>query len=124
MRRFFMPIPTTRRPCRRRPPRTIGDALDAKHVDWVWYSGAWDAALADGRRPPFKPRTAIYAPDSPGGNPDFQPHHQPFNYLRALRSRSACRATCGTSEGLPSSCSPPPRADVCRPLRSTNRRAM
>jgi len=22
----------------------------------------------------------IYAPLTPGGNPDFQPHHQPFNY--------------------------------------------
>ncbi|MEP6546027.1 MAG: acid phosphatase [Gammaproteobacteria bacterium] len=65
------------------PPQTagtIGDALDAKHVNWAWYSGAWDTALADGRRPPLKPRTAIYAPDSPGGNPNFQPHHQPFNY--------------------------------------------
>ncbi len=59
---------------------TIGDALDAKHVNWVWYSGAWDAALADGRRPPSKTRSVIYAPDSPGGNPNFQPHHQPFNF--------------------------------------------
>jgi acid phosphatase len=60
--------------------RTIGDALDTRHVSWVWYSGAWDAALADGRRSPLKTRTAIYAPESPGGSPDFQPHHQPFNY--------------------------------------------
>jgi acid phosphatase len=65
------------------PPQTqatIGDALDAKHVNWIWYSGAWDAALADGRRSPLMSRTAIYAPATPSGNPDFQPHHQPFNY--------------------------------------------
>ena len=65
------------------PPQnqaTIGDALDSKHVNWIWYSGAWNTALADGRRPPSEPRTAIYAPATPGGNPDFQPHHQPFNY--------------------------------------------
>ena len=65
------------------PPQTqatIGDALDAKRVKWIWYSGAWNAALADGRRPPPEPRTAIYAPETPGGSPDFQPHHQPFNY--------------------------------------------
>ncbi len=65
------------------PPQTqasIGDALDAKHVDWAWYSGAWDAALADGRRPPLAMREVIYAPETPGGSPDFQPHHQPFNY--------------------------------------------
>jgi acid phosphatase len=65
------------------PPQnqtTIGDELDAKRVNWIWYSGSWDAALADGRRPPLKAREAIYAPETPGGNPDFQPHHQPFNY--------------------------------------------
>jgi len=60
--------------------RTIGDALDAKRIGWIWYSGSWDAALADGRQSPLKPREAIYAPAAPGGNPDFQPHHQPFNY--------------------------------------------
>jgi acid phosphatase len=59
---------------------TVGDALDAKRIDWIWYSGSWDAALADGRRPPSEPREAIYAPEFPGANPDFQPHHQPFNY--------------------------------------------
>jgi len=65
------------------PPQTlatIGDRLSARHVDWAWYSGSWDAALADGRQPPSKSRATIYAPDSPGGDPDFQPHHQPFNY--------------------------------------------
>jgi acid phosphatase len=65
------------------PPQsapTIGDRLDAKHVPWAWYSGSWNAALADGRRPPAQVRRAIYAPPTPGGSPDFQPHHQPFNY--------------------------------------------
>jgi acid phosphatase len=65
------------------PPQTaatIGDALDAKRVNWIWYSGSWDAALADGRRSALKSRTVIYAPSTAGGNPDFQPHHQPFNY--------------------------------------------
>ena len=65
------------------PPQTqatIGDALDAKQVHWTWYSGSWNTALADGRRPPLESREAIYAPETPFGNPDFQPHHQPFNY--------------------------------------------
>ena len=65
------------------PPQnqaTIGDALDAQHVDWIWYAGSWNAALADGRRSPLEARAVIYAPQTPGGNPDFQPHHQPFNY--------------------------------------------
>jgi acid phosphatase len=60
--------------------RTIGDALDAKGVSWAWYSGSWTAALADGRRAAHDARTVIYTPETPGGNPDFQPHHQPFNY--------------------------------------------
>jgi len=65
------------------PPQTqttIGDLLEARHIDWVWYSGAWDRALADGEQPASRPRAAIYAPDTPAGSPDFQPHHQPFNY--------------------------------------------
>lgn len=65
------------------PPQTqttIGDLLDAQQVAWAWYAGAWNAALDDGRQPGTRARKAIYAPDTPGGAPDFQPHHQPFNY--------------------------------------------
>jgi acid phosphatase len=65
------------------PPQsgpTIGDELDEKHISWAWYSGSWKAALADGSRPSDQERRVIYAPETPEGNPDFQPHHQPFNY--------------------------------------------
>jgi acid phosphatase len=51
------------------PPQTfatIGDRLSAKGVDWAWYSGAWQFAL-DHR--------------DTGAVPDFQYHHQPFNYF-------------------------------------------
>jgi acid phosphatase len=67
------------------PPQTrqtIGDALDAKSIPWVWYAGSWAAAVRDGVRPPAKRREVIYAPESAGGNPDFQAHHQPFNYYQ------------------------------------------
>jgi acid phosphatase len=67
------------------PPQTqatIGDKLDAKGVPWIWYADAWIAALADGRQSPAKTRQAIYAPLYPGAAPDFQPHHQPFNYYQ------------------------------------------
>jgi acid phosphatase len=69
------------------PPQTaatIGDALDAKHIDWIWYAGSWNAAIQDGSRAPKKIREVIYAPAAPGGSPDFQPHHQPFNYYAAF----------------------------------------
>ena len=65
------------------PPQdgpTIGDRLSAKDISWTWYSGAWNAALADGAQPAGKKRQVIYAPETPSGSPDFQPHHQPFNY--------------------------------------------
>ncbi|MDP9011053.1 MAG: acid phosphatase [Pseudomonadota bacterium] len=65
------------------PPQsapTIGDRLSAKNVTWTWYSGAWNAAIADGKQPAAKKRRVIYAPNTPAGSPDFQPHHQPFNY--------------------------------------------
>jgi acid phosphatase len=65
------------------PPQsapTIGDRLNERSVAWTWYAGAWEAALQDGRQPADKPRQVIYAPETPAGTPDFQPHHQPFNY--------------------------------------------
>ncbi|MBA1244524.1 acid phosphatase [Pseudomonas japonica] len=48
----------------------IGDKLSRKGVDWAWYAGGWQATLDQ-----FK--------DSPGipKIPNFQYHHQPFNYF-------------------------------------------
>ena len=59
---------------------TIGDQLTAASVDWAWYATAWDAATADGTQDPTKARTVIYTPSTANGTPDFQPHHQAFNY--------------------------------------------
>ena len=42
---------------------TIGDRLDAKGIDWAWYSGGWDDAVAH------------------RADPLFQFHHQPFAYF-------------------------------------------
>ena len=61
--------------------RNIGDALDAKRINWAWYAGSWNAAVEDGRRSPSKMREVIYAPQTAAGAPDFQAHHQPFNYF-------------------------------------------
>jgi acid phosphatase len=73
------------------PPQsqlTIGDELDAKRINWTWYAGSWQAAIADGTRPPEKAREVIYAPLTAGGSPDFQPHHQPFNYFQRFDPKS------------------------------------
>ncbi|OYU96703.1 MAG: acid phosphatase [Burkholderiales bacterium PBB5] len=75
------------------PPQTaptIGDRLSAKGVRWAWYSGGWDAAVADGRQAPSVKRSVIYA----GGptSPMFQPHHQPFNYYSRFAPGTADRA--------------------------------
>jgi len=59
--------------------RTIGDTLSAKGITWAWFAGAWDAAVADGRRDPKDTREVIY--NRGPGSPIFQPHHQPFNYF-------------------------------------------
>jgi acid phosphatase len=60
----------------------IGDMLSAKGVDWAWYGGAWQAALdghGDGPESEFPDR------------PNFQAHHQPFNYFASLAPGSAAR---------------------------------
>ena len=59
--------------------KTIGDTLSDKSIDWVWYAGAWDLALADGTQSPDKPRKVIFK--KANDSPNFQPHHQPFNYF-------------------------------------------
>lgn len=56
---------------------TIGDLLSGKGVSWAWYAGAWNDAVTDGTQDPTKARTIIYN----GKTPNFQPHHQPFNYF-------------------------------------------
>jgi len=62
------------------PPQTydtIGDLLSRKKVSWAWYGGAWQAAL-----------------DARGGGekPNFQYHHQPFNYFKQFAPGTAARA--------------------------------
>jgi acid phosphatase len=57
--------------------RTIGDLLSDKKVSWAWYGGAWQATL-----------------DGKGGAdaPNFQYHHQPFNYFKQFAPGTAARA--------------------------------
>ncbi|HEX8784669.1 MAG TPA: acid phosphatase [Telluria sp.] len=62
------------------PPQTyntIGDLLSRKGVSWAWYAGAWQAAL-DGR--------------GEGSRPNFQFHHQPFNYFKNYAPGTHARA--------------------------------
>jgi acid phosphatase len=53
---------------------TIGDLLSGAGVDWAYYAGAWDFARS---HPPF-------AAGSSKASPNFQYHHQPFNYFAAF----------------------------------------
>ncbi|HEX2911818.1 MAG TPA: alkaline phosphatase family protein [Chloroflexia bacterium] len=58
------------------PPQTmptIGDRLSEKNIDWAWYSGGWNDAIA--------------------GKPDdyFQFHHQPFAYFKQYAEGSSQR---------------------------------
>ena len=69
---------------------TIGERLSDKRINWVWYAEAWNAALADGTQPAAVPRKVIY--NSASGAPNFQPHHQPFNYLARYAPGTAARA--------------------------------
>jgi phospholipase C len=64
-------------PCSLWPQQTIGDLLSAKGVSWAWYSGAWQATL-DGKN-------ALPVPN-------FQFHHQPFNYFADMAPGTTERA--------------------------------
>ena len=59
-------------------------------MNWAWYAGGWSIALADGRRPASEKRKIIYTREN--GSPNFQPHHQPFNYHARFAPGTADRA--------------------------------
>lgn len=75
----YMPRPASANdPAKLLPPMeetTIGDRLTEKGVNWAWYSGGWNDAIA--------------------GHPDmsFQFHHQPFAYFKAYGDGTQARAT-------------------------------
>ncbi len=70
--------------------KTVGDTLSAKAVSWAWYSGGWNAAVVDGMQSPEMARHVIY--ERAAGSPNFQPHHQPFNYFARFAPGTADRA--------------------------------
>ncbi len=75
------------------PPQTaptIGDRLSERGVSWAWYAGGYRQALADGEQAPGVKRRIIYTRD--GDSPNFQPHHQPFNYFARYAPGTAERA--------------------------------
>ena len=62
---------------------SIGDVLSEAGVEWAWYAGGWQLALdgqGDGDHKIF--------PEVP----NFQPHHQPFNYFRSFAPGTSARA--------------------------------
>src|SRR3546814_650634 len=60
---------------------TIGDMLSQRGVDWAWYAGGWDVALAGHANDAQFP-----------SRPNFQPHHQPLNYFVQFAPGTAARA--------------------------------
>ncbi len=80
------------------PPQNqtnIGDLLTAKGVDWAYYSGAWNFAQAHA---PFANETT----DNINADPNFQYHHQPFNYFdRFDPNRPAGKTIQRDSNGYP-----------------------
>jgi phospholipase C len=55
----------------------IGDLLSGKGITWAYYAGAWQATLDGKNAQPV---------------PDFQYHHQPFNYFADMAPGTKARA--------------------------------
>jgi acid phosphatase len=68
---------------------TIGDTLSAKSITWAWYAGGYNDAWKDGTRPATEKRWSIYTRADKA--PNFQPHHQPFNYYARFAPGTADR---------------------------------
>ena len=72
------------------PPQTqptIGDQLYAKGVAWKWYGGAFTSTLDHATGDRAFPSTTV-----PGSAPNYQFHHQPFNYYKAFDPATAAAA--------------------------------
>ena len=63
--------------CPEQEHETIGCLLSAQHVSWAWYAGGWQAVL-DGH--------------GEGNKPNFQYHHQPFNYFKQFAPGKEARS--------------------------------
>ncbi len=75
------------------PPQshaTIGDRLSARGVDWAWYAGGWGEAL-NGHGEGEGQNQEKGAPDFMR-RPNFQEHHQPFNYYTRFAPGTKDRA--------------------------------
>ena len=70
---------------------TIGDTLTARGIDWKWYAGLWNAALQDGIHAVSSRDHKVIYSEVPG-RPDFEPHHQPFNYYARFDPTTAAGA--------------------------------
>jgi len=57
----------------------IGDLMTAKGLDWAWYAGGWQAAVDSTASTGFP------------SSPNFQAHHQPFNYFKSTAPGTAAR---------------------------------
>lgn len=59
----------------------IGDLMTAKGLDWAWYAGGWQAAVDSTANTGFP------------SSPNFQAHHQPFNYFKTTGPGTAARSS-------------------------------
>ena len=66
---------------------TIGDRLDGPGITWKWYSGAWTSTLATATSDRMFPPLTM-----PGGAPNFQFHHHPFNYFAPFDPQTGAAA--------------------------------
>ncbi len=66
---------------------TIGDLMSAAGVSWSWYAGAMNYAIANGSY------NGAYGKDARANLvPNFQAHHNPFNYYSNYAPGTAARA--------------------------------
>ncbi|AZV37805.1 acid phosphatase [Komagataeibacter xylinus] len=72
--RYADPARATTLPAQTAP--TIGDRLSERGITWAWYAGAWGDVLEHGNHYPA---------------PDFQYHHQPYNYYAAYAPGTPAR---------------------------------
>jgi phospholipase C len=75
--------------------RNIGDLLNANGITWGWFQGGFDLTLTNPGPPPTTACSRKTRPVAPGKpaytQPDYIPHHEPFQYYASTRNPSHAR---------------------------------
>jgi phospholipase C len=80
--------------------RNVGDLLNAKNISWGWFEGGFDLSITNANGSTGCGRiTNPTVPNYAYNNPDYIPHHEPFQYYASTANPTHARPSSITAIG-------------------------